>query len=270
MDEVLKSLGSRYQRWALALVALPANLPVAFVTFNVAFILATPNFHCAQGSDRCLANISLDNSSLVPCTEWVYDTDVYSRTLVMEVSVFFSTLTDGWLRHTSRAFQIAVSSQVKFDEICPDPSLILMFVPSCSIMLIPAPPLLRVWKNKLITKLYKHFKIDGKAITLINDSLKNIYIRVKYNVTLSKTFKLYQGLPQLSVLSPTLFTLFIAGIEEKNSHKTNIGLFADDIILWSSNTNWKKAERDLNKTLSHLEKFSNKHKLEFNPQKSET
>ncbi|UYV74997.1 hypothetical protein LAZ67_12002044, partial [Cordylochernes scorpioides] len=37
-----------------------------------------------------------------------------------------------------------------------------------------------------------------------------------------------------------------------------------------SNTNWKKAERDLNKTLLHLEKFANKHKLEFNPQKSET
>ncbi|UYV85180.1 hypothetical protein LAZ67_X004830 [Cordylochernes scorpioides] len=128
----------------------------------------------------------------------------------------------------------------------------------------------KVWKNKLITKLYKHFKIDGKAITWINDFLKNRYIRVKYNGTLSKTFKLYQGLPQGSVLSPTLFTLFIAGIEEKISHKTNIGLFADDIILWSSNTNWKKAERDLNKTLFHLEKFANKHKLEFNPQKSET
>ncbi|UYV74420.1 hypothetical protein LAZ67_11003501 [Cordylochernes scorpioides] len=123
--------------------------------------------------------------------------------------------------------------------------------------------------QKLITKLYKHFKIDGKAITWINDFLKNRYIRVKYNGTLSKTFKLYQGLSQGSVLSPTLFTLFIAGIEEKNSHKTNIGLFADDIILWSSNTNWKKAERDLNKTLLHLEKFANKHKLEF-PQKSET
>ncbi|UYV79947.1 GRIN2B [Cordylochernes scorpioides] len=128
----------------------------------------------------------------------------------------------------------------------------------------------KVWKNKLITKLYKHFKINGKAITWINDFLKNRYIRVKFNGTLSKTFKLYQGLPQGSVLSPTLFTLFIAGIEEKISHKTNIGLFADDIILWSSNTNWKKAERDLNKTLLHLEKFANKHKLEFNPQKSET
>ncbi|UYV74128.1 hypothetical protein LAZ67_11002196 [Cordylochernes scorpioides] len=128
----------------------------------------------------------------------------------------------------------------------------------------------KVWKNKLITKLYKHFKIDRKAIIWINDFLKNRYIMVKYNDTLSKTFKLYQGLPQGSVLSPTLFTLFIAGIEEKISHKTNIGLFADDIILWSSNTNWKKAEKNLNKTLLHLEKFANKHKLEFNPQKSET
>ncbi|UYV69029.1 hypothetical protein LAZ67_6002109 [Cordylochernes scorpioides] len=74
----------------------------------------------------------------------------------------------------------------------------------------------------------------GKTtITWINDFLKNRYIRVKYNGTLSKTFKLYQGLPQGPVLSPTLFTLFIAGIEEKISHKTNIGLFADDIILWS-------------------------------------
>ncbi|UYV84210.1 hypothetical protein LAZ67_X001527 [Cordylochernes scorpioides] len=44
--------------------------------------------------------------------------------------------------------------------------------------------------DKLITKLYKHFKIDGKAITWINDFLKNRYIRVKYNGTLSKTFKL--------------------------------------------------------------------------------
>ncbi|UYV79164.1 PPM1J [Cordylochernes scorpioides] len=70
--------------------------------------------------------------------------------------------------------------------------------------------------------------------------------------------------------SGTLAEVYQLGIEEKISHKTNIGLFADDIILWSSNTNWKKAERDLNKTLLHLEKFANKHKLEFNPQKSET
>ncbi|UYV68862.1 hypothetical protein LAZ67_6001315 [Cordylochernes scorpioides] len=114
-----------------------------------------------------------------------------------------------------------------------------------------------------------HGTID-QLLFFTQKTLHKLLIRVKYNGTLSKTFKLYQGLPQGSILSPTLFTLFIAGIEEKFSNKTNIGLFADDIILWSSNTNWKKAERDLNKTLFHLEKFANKNKLEFNPQKSET
>ncbi|UYV76764.1 hypothetical protein LAZ67_14001975 [Cordylochernes scorpioides] len=53
-----------------------------------------------------------------------------------------NTRADGWLKPTSRALQIAVSSQVKFDEIFLAPFLILMYVLSCSIMLIPAPPLL--------------------------------------------------------------------------------------------------------------------------------
>ncbi|UYV69425.1 hypothetical protein LAZ67_6003539 [Cordylochernes scorpioides] len=128
-------------------------------------------------------------------------------------------------------------------------------------------------RNLLPEEQYGYRKGHGTIVQLLfftQKTLHKLLVRVKYNGTLSKTFKLYQGLPQGSVLSPTLFTLSIAGIEDKFSHKTNIGLFADDIILWSSNTNWKKAERDLNKTILHLEKFANKQKLEFNPQKSET
>ncbi|UYV68667.1 hypothetical protein LAZ67_6000395 [Cordylochernes scorpioides] len=74
---------------------------------------------------------------------------------------------DGWLRHTSRAFQIAVSSQVKFDEICPAPSLILMFVPSCSIMLIPAPPLLRVRSEDPSV-----YAVKGRGLAIL---IKNLY-----------------------------------------------------------------------------------------------
>ncbi|UYV81132.1 hypothetical protein LAZ67_20000127 [Cordylochernes scorpioides] len=88
----------------------------------------------------------------------------------------------------------------------------------------------KVWKNKLITKLYKYFKIDGKAITWINDFLK-------IDISGSNIMELYlkpsnctKDLPQGAVLSPTLFTLFIAGIEEKISHKTNTGLYEADIM----------------------------------------
>ncbi|UYV71960.1 hypothetical protein LAZ67_9001356, partial [Cordylochernes scorpioides] len=74
---------------------------------------------------------------------------------------------NGWLRHKSRAFQIAVSLQVKFDEICPAPSLILMFVPSCSIMLIPAPPLLRVRSEDPSV-----YAVKGRGLAFL---IKNLY-----------------------------------------------------------------------------------------------
>ncbi|UYV75831.1 hypothetical protein LAZ67_13001485 [Cordylochernes scorpioides] len=83
---------------------------------------------------------------------------------------------DGWLRHTSRAFQIAVSSQVKFDEICPAPSLILMFVPSCSIMLIPAPPLLMVRSEDPSV-----YAIEGRGLAIL---IKNLYYEdIAVNIT---------------------------------------------------------------------------------------
>ncbi|UYV61838.1 GREM2 [Cordylochernes scorpioides] len=84
--------------------------------------------------------------------------------------------TDGWLRHTSRAFQIAVSSQVKFDEICPAPSFILMFVSSCSIMLIPAPPLLRVRSEDPSV-----YAVEGRGLAIL---IKNLYYEdIAVNIT---------------------------------------------------------------------------------------
>ncbi|UYV68740.1 hypothetical protein LAZ67_6000616 [Cordylochernes scorpioides] len=86
------------------------------------------------------------------------------------------TKRDGWLRHTSRAFQISVSSQVKFDEICPAPSLILMFVPSCSIMLIPAPPLLRVRSEDPSV-----YAVEGRGLAIL---IKNLYYEdIAVNIT---------------------------------------------------------------------------------------
>ncbi|UYV65173.1 hypothetical protein LAZ67_3003451 [Cordylochernes scorpioides] len=87
-----------------------------------------------------------------------------------------SSSRDGWLRHTSRAFQIAVSSQVKFDEICPAPSLILMFVSSCSIMLIPAPPLLRVRSEDPSV-----YAVEGRGLAIL---IKNLYYEdIAVNIT---------------------------------------------------------------------------------------
>ncbi|GBN45002.1 hypothetical protein AVEN_56199-1 [Araneus ventricosus] len=76
--------------------------------------------------------------------------------------------------------------------------------------------------------------IRCNTLTWISDYLHQRFIRVKFNKTLSNTFHLSQGVPQETVLSPTLFALYMAGIENVVSPGTHIGLFADGIALWSS------------------------------------
>ncbi|GFU05444.1 putative RNA-directed DNA polymerase from transposon BS [Trichonephila clavipes] len=70
-----------------------------------------------------------------------------------------------------------------------------------------------VWRQKLITKLFDFFGISDRALPWLYDFLRDRTIRVKFNTSMSKGFKLSQGLPQGSLLSLTLFSLFMCGIE---------------------------------------------------------
>ncbi|GFW87760.1 putative RNA-directed DNA polymerase from transposon BS [Trichonephila clavipes] len=85
--------------------------------------------------------------------------------------------------------------------------------------------------------------------------------------TLSETFRLSQGVPQGSVLSPLLFYLYIAGIEKIISRRCEVGLFADDIVLWNSYY-VVHIETAINTTLSDIQIFVEQHKLIFNVSKS--
>ncbi|XP_071041949.1 uncharacterized protein [Parasteatoda tepidariorum] len=126
----------------------------------------------------------------------------------------------------------------------------------------------RVWKQKLIVKLFTFFKIDGFALPWINDFLKFRLFNVKFNNVLSDTFTQRQGLPQGSVLSPTLFSLFLAGIERVISKRCEVGLFADDIVLWCSDSEVSNIENHLNLTLMEIQEFAKCNKLTFNHSKS--
>ncbi|GFW25107.1 probable RNA-directed DNA polymerase from transposon BS [Trichonephila clavipes] len=108
----------------------------------------------------------------------------------------------------------------------------------------------RVWRNKLIIKLFNTFGIRDRALSWIFDFLKDREIRVRFRDSLSKTFRLSQGVPQGSVLSPLLFSLYIAGIEKIISRRCEVGLFADDIVLWNSNSDVVHIETAINTTLS--------------------
>ncbi|GFX11028.1 uncharacterized protein TNCV_512881 [Trichonephila clavipes] len=127
-----------------------------------------------------------------------------------------------------------------------------------------------VWRNKLILKMFDVFGVKGKALSWISDFLKYRVIRVKYNKTLSKDFKLSQGAPQGSVLSSTLFSMFLTGVEKLITANCSIGLFADDIVLWHSSHDIPSIKANLSQCLSRINDFATNHKLSFNLMKSVT
>ncbi|GFW24941.1 putative RNA-directed DNA polymerase from transposon BS [Trichonephila clavipes] len=92
----------------------------------------------------------------------------------------------------------------------------------------------------------------------------------KYNKALSKDFKLTQGVPEGSVLSPTLFSMFLAGVEKLITENSSIGLFADDIVLWHSSHNIPSIEANHSQCLSRVNDFATNHKLSFTLMRSVT
>ncbi|GFW33196.1 probable RNA-directed DNA polymerase from transposon BS [Trichonephila clavipes] len=89
----------------------------------------------------------------------------------------------------------------------------------------------RVWRQLLITKLHDYFSIRGRALPWISVFLWDRSIRVKYNNCLSDPLAIRQDVPQGSVLSPVLFSLYITGIEKVLAKHCEVGIFADDITV---------------------------------------
>ncbi|GBO41117.1 putative RNA-directed DNA polymerase from transposon BS [Araneus ventricosus] len=127
----------------------------------------------------------------------------------------------------------------------------------------------KVWKNKLLVKCHDEFNIRGRVLPWISNFLNNRSFRVKYQSGISSIYRSYQGIPQGSVLSPTLFSLFVAGMEKMVS-SCNIGLFAADVVIWKNDKDVIKIENSLNENMVAIQSFAEEHKLNFNPAKSFT
>ena len=118
----------------------------------------------------------------------------------------------------------------------------------------------RVSLQRLLTKLY-NIGIRGNLINWIKDFLKGREKRVVVNNEFSDWASVVSGIPQGSVLGPSLLTIFINDIP--NDITSNVIFFTDDTQLYNSAHHNHLIQEGLN----HLLQWSNKWLLLFNIEK---
>ena len=91
-----------------------------------------------------------------------------------------------------------------------------------------------VWHSKLLDKLGK-IGVSGRMYKFIASFLSNRSLQVKIGQSFSKEHFLDMGVPQGSVIAPTLFSIMLHDITTLDLDGAVLSQFADDIALWETN-----------------------------------
>ena len=97
----------------------------------------------------------------------------------------------------------------------------------------------RVWHAGLLHKL-KSYGISGQIIGLISSFLSNRQLRVVLGGKSSQEYPVNVGVPQGSILVPTLFLLYINDLPDDVI--CDIAIYADDTTLYSRCDLWQQLE----------------------------
>ena len=117
----------------------------------------------------------------------------------------------------------------------------------------------------LLTKL-DHYGIRGNALHLIQSYLENRaqFVQINNHVSMNKT--IMSGVPQGSVLGPTLFLVYVNDIQ--NVTNFEVRLFADDTLLYLSDKDSQTLEKNVNAELSKVQQWLDVNKLSLNISKT--
>lgn len=108
-----------------------------------------------------------------------------------------------------------------------------------------------VINHNLLTKKLKNLGIMGNFQKLIRNYLKDRKQVVKLENCISDVGQIHNGVPQGSILGPTLFLAYINDLKECKLHG-NINLYADDTAIYISHPDIKIAAAKMNDDLTVL------------------
>jgi ribonuclease HI len=112
-----------------------------------------------------------------------------------------------------------------------------------------------VWHHGLLLKL-KSLGLSGNIARLLQQFLLSRRNSVRLNSTVSPCYPASCGVPQGSVLSPTLFTLFINDIFESVPAAVCTSLYADDGALWITARTLQEALTEMQAALDSVTEWS--------------
>ena len=130
----------------------------------------------------------------------------------------------------------------------------------------------RVWRAGLLHKL-KSYGISGQIFGLISSFLSNRWLRVVLDGKSSQEYPVNAGVPQGSILGPTLFLLYIN--DPPDDVVCNIAIYADDTTLYSKYNQasdlWQQLElaSELESDLRDTVDWGRKWLVDFNAGKSQ-
>lgn len=121
-----------------------------------------------------------------------------------------------------------------------------------------------VWHKGLLYKL-SCLKFPLYLIKIIQSFISNRYFYVSIKNCKSNTFQILAGVPQGSVLSPTLYNIFTSDL---NITKSERAFFADDTCLYKSARSPGIIIKSLNAASKQLADYSTKWKIKLNDTKT--
>ena len=133
-------------------------------------------------------------------------------------------------------------------------------------------PFDRVWHAGLLHKL-KSYGISGQIFGLISSFLSNRRLRVVLDGKSSQEYPVNAGVPQGSILGPTLFLLYINDLPDNVI--CNIAIYADDTTLYSKGDQasdlWQQLElaSELESDLRDTLDWGRKWLVDFNAEKTQ-
>jgi hypothetical protein len=122
----------------------------------------------------------------------------------------------------------------------------------------------RVWHSGLLYKI-KQF-LPPPYFQLLKSYLSDRQFQVRVGNEKSELQPIKAGVPQGSVLGPTLYILYT--LDLPTSTNTTVGTFADDTVILSVNEDSRRAASDLQYHLNTLQTLFEKWRIKINENKS--